>query len=248
MDYRDYCTALRREGHALTEAARVAGIEAVVPSCPEWDVAELLGHVGRLHRWITAILEAEGDDPTDHWSNAEPPPVETRLAWFDEGVDVIANALLRVDPATEAWSWTDDRTAGFWARRQANETAVHRWDAQSAAGAVAPIEPALAVDGIDEFFGLIPFWRGSAALHGAGETIHLHATDRERDGAGDGEWFLRVAEGAVIVTREHAEADVDARGSASDLLLFLYGRVEPSALTVIGDTAVLDRWHEQVRW
>lgn len=246
MDYGDHCTALRREGHALAQAARTAGIDAPVPTCPEWNVADLLGHVGRLHRWITAILAAGGDDPTDHWSNAEPPPADTRLDWFDAGVDVIADALVRVDHETEAWSWTDDRTAGFWARRQANETAVHRWDAQGATGTVEPIERALAIDGIDEFFGLIPFWRGASAVQGAGETIHLHATDGE--GNGDGEWLMRLAAGEVIVTREHAKGDVAGRGTASDLLLFLYGRVDPSGLEVFGDAALLDRWHEQVRW
>jgi uncharacterized protein (TIGR03083 family) len=195
-----------------------------------------------LHRWVAAIIESGGDDPTAHWSSAEPPPADARLDWFDAGVDVVTDALLGVEAATEAWSWTDDRTAGFWARRQANETAVHRWDAQGAAGAVEPIEHPLAVDGIDEFFALIPFWRGAAAVQGAGETIHLHATD------GDGEWLMRLAPGEVVVTREHAKGDVAGRAPASDLLLFLYGRVAPSALEVFGDASLLERWHEQVHW
>ena len=131
---------------------------------------------------------------------------------------------------------------GFWARRQANETAVHRWDAQRAAGAVEPVEHTLAVDGIDEFFGLIPFWRRESNVRGVGETIHLHCTD------GAGEWLVRLAADAVIVTREHAKGDVAARGSASDLLLFLYGRVGPSALEVFGDASLLDRWQELVHW
>ena len=43
----------------------------------------------------------------------------------------------------------------FWARRQAHETAVHRYDAQSAApgGPPAPagaFDPAFAADGVDE--------------------------------------------------------------------------------------------------
>ena len=84
-----------------------------------------------------------------------------------------------------------------------------------------PIDHALAVDGIDEFFGLIPFWRRESTLHGAGESIHLHCTD------GDGEWFVRLAADGVIVTREHAKGDVALRAPASDLLLFLYGRVGP---------------------
>src|SRR5438445_86829 len=117
MNYGEYCDAIRREGHALAAAARAAGIDANVPSCPEWTVADLLGHVGRLHRWVSAIVESRGDDPTDHWSDAEPPPPDARLDWFDAGVDRVADALLGADPETEAWSWTDDRTARWWAPR-----------------------------------------------------------------------------------------------------------------------------------
>jgi uncharacterized protein (TIGR03083 family) len=243
MDYPDYCAAIRREGHALTAAARAAGVGATVPSCPEWQVADLLGHVGRLHRWVAAIVEAASEDPPEHhWSAAEPPAAGERIVWFDAGVDLVADTMSRADPASVAWSWTDDRTAGFWARRQANETAVHRWDAQRAAGTTAPIEHPLAVDGIDEFFALIPFWRRESTLHSAGESIHLHCTD------GDGEWMVRLAAHGVLVTREHAKGDVAMRAPASDLLLFLYGRVDRSAAEVFGDETLLDRWQELVKW
>jgi uncharacterized protein (TIGR03083 family) len=242
MKYDEYCETVRREGHALAAAARAAGVNATVPSCPEWTIADLLGHVGRLHRWVTAIVESDGDDPNDHWSDAEPPAVDVRIEWFEAGVDLIANAMLASQPDAEAWSWTTDRTVGFWARRQANETAVHRWDAQGSAGAAEPIDHALAVDGIDEFFALIPFWRRESSVRGAGETIHLHCTD------GPGEWLVKLAADAVIVTREHAKGDVAARGTASDLLLFLYGRVAPANLEVFGDASLLERWQEVVRW
>ena len=199
MDHSEYCAAIRREGHALTAAARAAGLDAVVPSCPDWQVADVLGHVGRLHRWVAGIVESGGDAPPDHWSDAEPPPADVRIDWFDAGVDIVADALLGVDPSTAAWSWTDDRTAGFWARRQANETAVHRWDAQLAAGDAQPIDHALAVDGIDEFFGLIPSWRHESRVRGTGESIHLHCTD------GEGEWLVRLASDGVLVTRRACE-------------------------------------------
>ena len=83
---------------------------------------------------------------------------------------------------------------GFWARRQANETAVHRWDA-AARGRRRPSRSSttLAVDGIDEFFGLIPFWPWAERVHGSGETMHFHCTD------GDGEWLVRLAPDGVIV-------------------------------------------------
>jgi uncharacterized protein (TIGR03083 family) len=242
VNYEEHCTALRREGHALADAARTAGVDARVASCPEWQIADLLGHVGRLHRWVAAIVESAGDGPTDHWSDAEPPPVTERLDWFARGVDLVSDALLRVDPATAAWSWTTDATAGFWARRQANETAVHRWDAQTATDATRPIDRDLAVDGIDEFFGLIPFWKRESILHGAGESIHLHATD------GEGEWFVRLGGDGVIVTHEHAKGDVALRAPASDLLLFLYGRVAPTAGETFGDAALLERWQQLVKW
>ena len=243
MDYSGYCHAIRREGHALAAAARAAGVDATVPSCPEWQVADLLGHVGRLHRWVSGIVEAGRLDPPEHhWSAAEPPAAGERIEWFDAGVDIIADTMARADPTSVAWSWTDDCTAGFWARRQANETAVHRWDAQSAAGTTEPIEHALAVDGIDEFFALIPFWRRESTLHSAGESIHLHCTD------GEGEWMVRLAEQGVLVTREHAKGDVAMRAPASDLLLFLYGRVDRSTAEVFGDETLLDRWQELVKW
>jgi uncharacterized protein (TIGR03083 family) len=242
VNYESHCTALRREGRALTVAARTAGVGAPVPSCPEWTVADLLGHVGRLHRWIAAIVDSGGDSPSDHWSDAEPPPAEDRIEWFDGGVDIVTDVLLRVEPATPAWSWTTDATAGFWARRQANETAIHRWDAQTAAGATEGVDPSLAVDGVDEFFGLIPFWKGHGALNGAGESIHLHATDVE------GEWSVRLGADGVIVTNDHADADVALRAPASDLLLFLYGRAGPSVGETAGDVSLLERWQALVQW
>jgi uncharacterized protein (TIGR03083 family) len=242
VQYSEHCDALRREGHALGAAARSAGIGAVVPSCPDWHVADLLGHVGRLHRWVAGIVAAGGTDPADHWSHAEPPPAAELVDWFEAGVDLVVGTLRAADPASPAWSWTTDRSAGFWARRQANETAVHRFDAQLAAGDPQPIEHALAVDGIDEFFMLIPFWRGASQFPGRGESMHLHATD------GDGEWLVRLGAEGVVVTREHAKGDVALRASASDLVLFLYGRRDASAGAVYGDAALLDRWQQTVRW
>jgi hypothetical protein len=59
---------------------------------------------------------------------------------------------------------------------------------------------------------------------------------------------VRLAENGVIVTREHAKGDVAMRASASDLMLFLYGRVDRSAGAVFGDESLLDRWQQLVKW
>jgi uncharacterized protein (TIGR03083 family) len=242
VEYTEYCDALAREARALGTAARAAGIDAAVPSCPDWEVADLLGHVGRLYRWVAGIVSDGGVNPSDHWSDAEPPPHAERFEWFDAGAELVVDTLRGVRPESPAWTWTTDHTAGFWARRQANESAVHRWDGQLAAGATEPIEHTLAVDGIDEFFTLIPFWRGASSLPGTGESIHFHCTD------GDGEWLARLGTDGVVVTREHAKGDAALRASASDLMLFLYGRRDASAGEVFGDRALLDRWQQLVSW
>jgi hypothetical protein len=51
----------------------------------------------------------------------------------------------------------------------------------------------------------------------------------------------------VTVTREHAKGDVAARGTASDLLLFLWGRVPADSLEVFGDADLLARFSQAIR-
>jgi uncharacterized protein (TIGR03083 family) len=241
MNYEEFVDALRRDGPRMHEAAVAARTGTTVPSCPDWTVADLLRHLGRLHRWVTDLVANQPDDPMRAWANPLPED-DAVLDWFAAGIEPLADALDAAGPETTAWSWTPDHTAGIWARRQANELAMHCYDAQLAANAPEPIERALAVDGIDELFDLLPFWSGSGNVKGNDETIHFHCTD------GDGEWLARLSPDGVVVTREHAKGDVAARGTASNLLLFLYGRLPVDRLEVFGDAALLTRWRELVNW
>jgi uncharacterized protein (TIGR03083 family) len=194
-----------------------------------------------LHRWVTDIVVNQPEDTMRAWSQSFPDGPEL-VDWFAAGIAPLTDALAAAGPNAPAFSWTDDHTTGFWARRQANELAIHRWDGQCAAGATAPVARELAVDGIDEFFDLIPFWRRADEVKGDGETLHFHCTD------GDGEWLATLTPAGLTVTREHAKGTVAARGSASDLMLFLYGRVPAADLEVFGDAALLARWRDLVRW
>ena len=56
MRHRDYVDAIRADGAALADAASAAGLHARVPSCPRWSVADLLGHIGRIHRWVAQLV------------------------------------------------------------------------------------------------------------------------------------------------------------------------------------------------
>jgi hypothetical protein len=73
---------------------------------------------------------------------------------------------------------------------------------------------------------------------GRGETLHLHATDAE------GEWRLRLLPAGVEVGHGHGQSDATAAGTASDLLLFLWGRAGPEPLERSGDPALLPRVRE----
>jgi predicted lipid carrier protein YhbT len=72
-------------------------------------------------------------------------------------------------------------------------------------------------------------------------TVHLHCTDVA------GEWLFTRRNGEITVTAEHAKGDVAARGTASDLLLFLWGRVPASELEIFGDAELLARFSAGMR-
>ncbi len=119
------------------------------------------------------------------------------------------------------------------ARAVAQESAVHRWDAACAFAIDYSVEPELACDSIPSFFEdawpmLLDYLKRPA---GSGQTLHLHRTD------GEGEWLVTLSE-RPVVTREHRKADVAVRGTASDLLLWLWGRMDPPE--VLGDVSVLE--------
>jgi uncharacterized protein (TIGR03083 family) len=240
MTDEEYVRTLRTHTDAVAAAASGAALDATVPSCPEWTVYELLAHLGRHHRWVAANLERAPDDgPAPAVDRGAPPEGAAVVAWIEQGSAALADRLLEIDPATRCWTWTDDQTVRFWARRTANETAMHRWDLQNAVGEPAPFSSDLAVDAIDEYLSIIARI-GTGDLDGG--TIHLHASDA------DGEWLLRLDDAGMQLTREHAKGDLAARGPASDLLLVVSGRRPPSTVELFGDAALLDRWRQATRF
>jgi len=232
VSHLDFLAAVRADGAALAAAAR-RGLDPEVPTCPGWTVADLVLHTGMVHRHKLEIVRGRLAAPPSPW----PPPAPDRrelLDWYGQGLDELVTVLDGTDPQTPVWTFhPPDRTVAFWRRRMAHETAVHRVDVESAHGEPAPVPAPLAVDGIDEVLDvfLVPFSEREA-VGGGGETLHLHATDAE------GEWRLRLLPTGVQVDRGHAEADAAARATASDLLLFLWGRLPATRLETFGDPAV----------
>lgn len=211
---------------------------AEIPACPGWDLGTLVGHVGAVHRWAAANLTAgrrvhkgEVDDP--------PEPQAERLAWYREGLDALVATLERTDPGTEVWAFgaSGERGAWWWARRQALETAVHRYDAERAVRIdPTPLEPSFSAAGVDEYLvDLLPRLpvERFAGRHG---TLHVHATDAP------GEWVVDFDQPSQPARREHVKADTAVRGPAADLLLWLWGRRPLDGLDVFGDAGNVADW------
>jgi len=71
--------------------------------------------------------------------------------------------LARNDDDVASTFMRSDRTVGFWWRRMALETTVHRTDAELSVGQRTEVAPELALDGIDEllWFATAPWQQGS---------------------------------------------------------------------------------------
>ncbi len=221
-----------------------------IPTCPEWTLRQLVTHVGRAHRWAAEITRTRSDVPIPFREVPDgklPDDRAEQCAWLRAGAARI------VDTAREAggdlvWSFTGPTPAGFWLRRMAHETLVHRADAQLASGAEPEpvIEAELAADAIDEWLMLLAGGLGGADERAkalpAGAGLHIHATD---DGLGGrGEWMIRPDAGGLAVDPGHGKGDAALTGPAASLLLVLMRRrpVSDPAVTVHGDSAVVDGW------
>jgi uncharacterized protein (TIGR03083 family) len=244
MELDEYLDAITNESAALADAAALAGLDARVPSCPDWTVADLVAHVGEVQQWARVTVERRATERISRSSLPSAPRGAELLPWFRAQASALVEVFSATDAAVPVWSWTDDQTARFWFRRQANEVAVHRWDAQLAAGDPRPIETRLAVDGVDECLAMLPF-RLRDQVVGTGETVHLHCTDTPPDAAG--EWLVTLRPEGPVTEHRHAKGDVAARGTASDLDLFVWGRVPPTAFEVFGDSALLHRFQDAAR-
>jgi uncharacterized protein (TIGR03083 family) len=242
MQPAEYLAHVRSEGEALAAAGRRAPDAAVV-TCPGWDVTELVIHTGRIHRWAADLVTSRSPGPMGRQTPPERAgDPEGVLSWYDEGLGGLLVALAAVGPDEPVWNFSAGQPAPsrFWHRRMAHETAIHRWDAEAAGGDPAPVERALATDGIDEYLDLLPARIARRPVPGLSGSLHLHATD------GDGEWWLGLAPDHIEQRREHAKADAAVRGPSSELLLWLLNRRPPDSpeLSLFGDRGVVEAWRD----
>jgi uncharacterized protein (TIGR03083 family) len=250
MDLNGYLAVLASEANILAAAADEAGLDAAVPTCPGWTVADLLLHIGEVHRWATAVVASEatrlGDVPTD-FLGALPIAADT-VDWFRSGAARLRETFAAADPSVEYAAFLNDPATPrllFWARRQSLETSMHRVDAESATGRCTGFAPDIAIDGIDEFLtGFLP--RSRTPLHVDSPRSLQVAPDYT-----DRRWTVSIGPDMPVTERRAAVADTGAdctiTGSASDIYLALWNRGSLDALGVSGDRALIEMLRENIR-
>jgi len=257
----EHLDALRRQGELMAAAAAAAGLAAAVPSCPSWQVKDLLRHTGYIHRWaarhITESPREVIDGPPETEILRGGAPDEDLLDWFRTGHAALVGTLAQADPAVECATFMPAPSPlAFWTRRQAHETAIHRADAELATGAAPEYSADFAADGIDELimgFGQRRKYQAQAGPAPGAGLLRVIAADTSHA------WSIEACGGhlqprreTVAETADAADAGCTVSGPASGLYLYLWNRADAAAahVTVTGAPVLLASWQASVkiRW
>ena len=232
LSFDDYCSEIIVQTGLLESTVKGADLTVPVPSCPGWNVGQLLGHLGGVQRWAEMVVRTRAAGPVPDTDFRDRPAGDEDSAapgpWLAEGAVELAETLREAGPGTPLWTPVPGGTTDFYARRFTHETAMHRADATLALGAEYTLDQAVAVDAIDEWMelGALPMhfevhpW--TRELLGPGRTLHFHATDTPPDLAA--EWVVDLTGDTIAWRRAHEKAAVAVRGPLTDLLLIIYHR------------------------
>ena len=249
--------ALEHDGALLADAAEAAGLQARIPGCPGWQVRDLVRHQAYVHAWAARHVRKRSPELLDEGVTESDilgggPADPDLVAAYRDGHAALVATLRDADPDLECVTFMPAPSPlAFWARRQAHETAIHRYDAQSAlsGGPPAPAAafgPAFAADGVDELitgFAARKRYRLGNGNGGGERTMTVRALDAE------GRWHVRLADGGTAVSRDDPAADCTLEGPAAGLYAFLWNRSDAAraGLTITGRPHVLAAWGDSVR-
>lgn len=253
LDFPELLRLIDERSAAVRAAvASAPGLEAQVPTCPEWALLDLTHHLGKSQRrWAGIVAAGPADAPpaesTSPGRPAGPREREALVAWSAESTAQLLGALRQSGPERGCWTWwatsQSPQTSGAVARHQVQHATVHAYDAQTTVGAAAPLPDEAALDGVDEFLstscaGTYPWPHDACA-------VDYHATEGRS-------WRLSLSAEGARASRLPAAgtmsgtgagetaAGASLRGTASDLVLALYGRVPVDSLAVDGDRRLFD--------
>jgi uncharacterized protein (TIGR03083 family) len=236
LGHEQYVEHVRADGERIAEVAE-RGLDVPVPSCPGWTVRDAVEHTAEVFLHKVACMREKvfpepwpperGDDPT--------------IPYYRRALDELVTELTTRDEHefADTW-WWDERTVGFWGRRMAHETAIHRVDVELAHDDVTPIDDALSLDGVDEVLRLFLAgdWSDEEVRDQPGTVVQVRCSGTN--------WRV-VMEPKAIVARVQLDrwgelpSDASISGDPLPMYLWLWGRGPRDSLTVDGDVAVIDQ-------
>ncbi|HEX6196117.1 MAG TPA: maleylpyruvate isomerase family mycothiol-dependent enzyme [Jiangellaceae bacterium] len=239
-----YLNAIVKHCEGLAEAAR-GDLDRPVEHCPGWNVADLVAHVTDVHWFWTEVVDGLLNEPPDVEQRPARVANDRLIRRFLSGARGLVETLRMANQGAPCWTWAPLRhDVAFVTRHQAQEAAVHHWDAENAAGHPIDLEREISADAIDEFLEfsvateIDPAQPGTPRLNGS---FAMHATDIDKtwlvtDG-GDEPARVKVLNVDSLATDNGVVA-----GTSSDLLLWLYARKDVDVLDISPE--LIDRFRK----
>ena len=237
MDEKRFLECLETDYRRLR--AVVAGaLGEPVPSCPQWQGADLARHVAEVYLHKTETIR-RGAFP-EPW----PPDLgDDPLAALDRAYGELTAEFAAHEPAERALTWYEPvQTVGWWIRRMAQETVIHRVDAELTAGVEPLAIPAdLAADGIDEVLECFLAYATTAYPDHLADLMADCDGSTVRIDTESGSWLVQLGPDVATVERASADAEAVIRGSEDAVLRWLWRRVGNSAVELDGNRAVVGK-------
>jgi uncharacterized protein (TIGR03083 family) len=254
MEIAEHIAIVAAEAKLFAAAADEGSLETPIPTCPDWNMRDLVRHLSEIHLWAAARVAKRTDqlwledrsELTESWPDLAVfwPEDDDLTSWYLQTnanlVDALESAPADLDCPTFLPA---PSPLAMWARRQAHETAVHRFDAENAVRTASGFDPEFAADGIDELLAAFTPRRESFPVES--EKLMQVSTDDTDDS-----WLVTLRPDGVSTARGLGSADITLSGTASDLYTVLWNRASDSTITIDGEREILDLWHgnSRIRW
>lgn len=234
VDYGRLLDGITLEGELLARSASGAQPDLPVVGRPNVTLADAVLHTGSLYRRVLSWIRL-GEPPDDWQRRPDGNNLVDLVAFHTDGRRALVAELAKhpSDEPCATW-WSSDHTYGFWRRRMAHETTVHRIDIQNAIGLdIDPVDGEFAADGIDEAL-LLWFGHRLAELQfsaTASGSVGVEAAGRS--------WLSILGKARSTARRvpsvDARAADALVAGDPMNVYLWLWGRVPDQAVEISGD-------------
>ncbi len=248
----EYIQAVALEGGRFARAAETSGLDVGIPACPDWVMRDLVRHLGEIHLWAAANVAA----PKPHWLHvghltelqqywpelaARWPSDDELIAWYRATLANLVHVLETAPLDVPAFTFLPAPSPlMMWARRQASEIAIHRFDAECAQGIASHFSPLFAADMLDELIsGFAPHFRSDAITEK--RVLHVEAADVRQ------QWWVTIDPSGVTSSRTGDRADLTITGTAAALSPLLWDRTSDAAVQLAGDARLMELWRTTCR-